>query len=78
MLPSALGIHGDASFRAPMAVAVIGGLLTSTCLTLIVVPAVFTLVDDIERWLGPRVGRALAASPATVDTTLPVKPHPAG
>ena len=78
MLPSALGLHGDSSFRAPMAVAVIGGLLTSTCLTLIIVPAAFTLVDDIERWLGPKVGRALAARPATVETTAPSKPHPAG
>jgi hydrophobe/amphiphile efflux-1 (HAE1) family protein len=78
MLPSALGLHGDSSFRAPMAVAVIGGLLTSTCLTLIVVPAAFTLIDDVERWLGPKVGRALAARPATVETTAPSKPHPAG
>jgi multidrug efflux pump subunit AcrB len=78
MMPVAVGLHGDSSFRAPMAVAVIGGLLTSTCLTLIVVPAAFTLIDDIERWLGPRVGRALAASPATVETTVPTKPHPAG
>jgi HAE1 family hydrophobic/amphiphilic exporter-1 len=78
MLPSALGLHGDSSFRAPMAVAVIGGLLTSTGLTLIVVPAVFTLIDDIERWLGPKVSRALAAQPATVETTAPSKPHPAG
>jgi multidrug efflux pump subunit AcrB len=78
MMPVALGLHGDSSFRAPMAVAVIGGLLTSTCLTLIVVPAAFTLIDDIERWIGPRVGRALAASPATVETTVPTKPHTAG
>jgi multidrug efflux pump subunit AcrB len=78
MLPSALGLHGDSSFRAPMAVAVIGGLLTSTGLTLIVVPAVFTLIDDVERWLGPKVSRALAARPATVETTAPSKPHPAG
>ncbi len=39
---------GTPRFRAPMAVAVIGGLLTSTALTLVVVPAVFTLIDDIE------------------------------
>ncbi|HEV7716449.1 MAG TPA: efflux RND transporter permease subunit, partial [Steroidobacteraceae bacterium] len=63
MLPSALALHGDSSFRAPMSVAVIGGLLTSTCLTLVVVPAAFTLIDDIESWLGPRVGRALAPRP---------------
>jgi multidrug efflux pump subunit AcrB len=77
MMPVALGLHGDSSFRAPMAVAVIGGLLTSTCLTLIIVPAAFTLIDDIESWLGPRLGRALAARPASAQPTA-TKPHPAG
>ncbi len=74
MVPTVLGFHGDSSFRAPMAVAVIGGLLTSTALTLVVVPAVFTLIDDIEGWLGPKVGRALAGPNAEA----PPKPHPAG
>ncbi len=49
MLPVALGYAGDPSFNSPMAVAVIGGLMTSTLLSLLVVPAVYTLVDDIER-----------------------------
>ena len=62
-----------------MAVAVIGGLLTSTCLTLVVVPAAFTLIDDIERWLGPKVGPcAGGAGRQTCETTAPTKPHPAG
>jgi multidrug efflux pump subunit AcrB len=48
MLPIAVGWGAaDASFRSPMAVAVIGGLLTSTVLSLLVIPAVFTLVDDL-------------------------------
>ncbi len=51
MLPIALGFTADSSFRAPMAVAVIGGLITSTVLSLVVVPATFTLVDDAEAWL---------------------------
>ncbi len=59
MLPIALGLHGDASFRAPMAIAVIGGLLLSTVLTLLIVPAGFTLADDMERWIGPRLSRWL-------------------
>ncbi|HEU4530511.1 MAG TPA: efflux RND transporter permease subunit, partial [Steroidobacteraceae bacterium] len=63
MLPVAIGIHGDNSFRGPMAVAVIGGLITSTALTLVIVPAAFTLVDDIERWLAPKVGKMLTAHP---------------
>jgi multidrug efflux pump subunit AcrB len=52
MLPLAMGLAGDPSFRSPMAVAVIGGLITSTLLSLLVVPAVFTYVDDFEHWLG--------------------------
>jgi multidrug efflux pump subunit AcrB len=75
MLPVAIGLHGDNSFRAPMAVAVIGGLLTSTLLTLVIVPAAFTVVDDIERWIGPKVTGALAARPPK--PPAPVKPHPA-
>jgi multidrug efflux pump subunit AcrB len=51
MLPIALGLGADASFRQPMAVAVIGGLLTSTALSLLVVPVVFAYVDGFERRL---------------------------
>jgi len=53
MLPTALGIGDASSFRSPMAVTVIGGILTSTVLTLMIVPAGFTIIDDIERWLAP-------------------------
>ena len=52
MLPIALGWGADPSFRSPMAVAVIGGLITSTLLSLLVIPPVFTIVDDIERLVG--------------------------
>jgi multidrug efflux pump subunit AcrB len=51
MLPIALGIGADPSFRAPMAIAVIGGLITSTFLSLLVVPVAYALVDDLEAWL---------------------------
>ncbi len=52
MLPIAIGFGvADPSFRSPMSVAVIGGLITSTVLSLLVVPAVFTYIDDIEHWL---------------------------
>ena len=40
----------DTSFRSPMAIAVIGGLMTSTFLSLLVVPVVFTYVDDLIGW----------------------------
>ena len=54
MLPIAIGIGAaDPSFRSPMSVAVIGGLITSTFLSLLVIPAVFTGVDD----LGLKIGR---------------------
>ncbi|MFN7272951.1 MAG: efflux RND transporter permease subunit [Gammaproteobacteria bacterium] len=59
MVPVAISIE---EFRVPMGVAVIGGLLTSTVLTLLIVPAVFTLVDDVERWFGPRFRRLLTSS----------------
>ena len=70
MLPIAIGTgDADPSFRSPMAVAVIGGLMTSTVLSLLVIPAVFTFVDDIERgvrWGKERVQRAFRRGPKTV------------
>ena len=49
MAQIALGIGADAEFRSPMALVVIGGLMTSTVLSLVVVPAVYTVVDDLGR-----------------------------
>ena len=57
MVPAAIGIGGDAGFRAPMAIAVIGGLITSTALSLIFVPVMFTAMDDLKLWLSRRLGR---------------------
>jgi len=54
MLPIALGLSGDSSFRAPMAVAVIGGLITSTLLSLLVIPAAYTVLDDVGTWFSKR------------------------
>ncbi len=51
MLPSAMGIGDGGGFRSPMAIAVIGGLVVSTVLSLVFVPAVFTVLDDIGRGL---------------------------
>ena len=48
MLPLALGFGGDASFRQPMAITVIGGLVTSTALSLLIVPVAFTYVLGFE------------------------------
>jgi HAE1 family hydrophobic/amphiphilic exporter-1 len=49
MLPTALGYGSGAEVRSPMAITVIGGLITSTLLTLLVVPVVYTLIDDLGR-----------------------------
>ena len=57
MLPLALGWGADPSFRSPMAITVIGGLITSTMLSLLVVPAVFTYIDDLEHWFKGLMGR---------------------
>ena len=52
MLPIAIGWGtADTSFRSPMAIAVIGGLMTSTVLSLLVIPVVFTYLDDLGIWL---------------------------
>jgi multidrug efflux pump subunit AcrB len=51
MTPIAMGWAGDPSFRSPMGVAVIGGLIVSTMMSLFIVPAMFTVVDDFQQWL---------------------------
>ncbi|MEO5340779.1 MAG: efflux RND transporter permease subunit [Magnetococcus sp. MYC-9] len=61
MLPVALGLGAEPSFRAPMAVVVIGGLLTSTLLSLLVIPVVFTYIDDLLQFVR-RLGRRLLKS----------------
>ena len=55
MLPIALALGEGGGFRAPMARAVIGGLITSTMLTLIVVPVVYTIMDDMANWFKHRL-----------------------
>ena len=63
MMPLALGWGADPSFRSPMAITVIGGLITSTLLSLLVVPVVFTYIDDLEHLLA-RLMRKLRRHPA--------------
>ncbi len=66
MLPIALGFGAaDSSFRSPMAVAVIGGLITSTVLSLLVVPAVFTYMDDLEQFI-KRMAERVRGKPVEV------------
>jgi len=57
MLPSALGVGEGGAFRSPMAIAVIGGIIVSTVLSLVVVPSFFLIMDDLSRLLGWAFGR---------------------
>ncbi|MDE0947521.1 MAG: efflux RND transporter permease subunit, partial [Sphingobium sp.] len=59
MVPTALSLSGDGAWRAPMGITVIGGLLLSTVLTLVIVPATFSLAVALESWVGPRLSRGL-------------------
>lgn len=65
MTPIALGWGVDPSFRAPMAIVVIGGLITSTFLSLLVIPVVFTYVDDVVQWTRRHTHRRHHDTPAT-------------
>lgn len=77
MMPIALSLSGDGSSRAPMGIVVIGGLIMSTALTLVIVPATFSLAIGAEEWLAPRLKRWFTNNegPATVappvDATRP-------
>jgi multidrug efflux pump subunit AcrB len=57
MMPIAIGLGTDPSFRAPMAIVVIGGLVTSTFLSLLAIPVVFTYVDDAHQWFMAKLRR---------------------
>lgn len=71
MLPIAIGFGIETAFRAPMAIAVIGGLITSTLLSLIFVPVVYTFLDDFETWIKPRLLHLTTYQPGS----HPEKPH---
>ena len=66
MLPLALGGGNDPSFRAPMAIVVIGGLITSTVLSLLVIPVVYSYVDDAVQWARARAESLHRGGPVSV------------
>ncbi|SFR96288.1 efflux RND transporter permease subunit [Sphingomonas jatrophae] len=72
MVPVSLSLGGDGSWRAPMGITVMGGLIMSTLLTLVIVPATFSLAVGFEQWIGPRLGRLLGAGPGEQRPTEPV------
>jgi HAE1 family hydrophobic/amphiphilic exporter-1 len=57
MLPTAIGLGQGSEFRKPMAIAVIGGLISSTALSLVLVPVIYMFVDSFEQWLTPKFRR---------------------
>jgi multidrug efflux pump subunit AcrB len=57
MMPVALGWAGDPSFRAPMGIAVLGGLVVSTLMSLFIVPSMFSVFDDFQQWLSRKWGQ---------------------
>ena len=82
MFPSALGLGDGGGFRSPMAIAVIGGLIMSTMLSLVFVPAVFTVMDDVGRFAWRLFSRFVGEkdephAPAGVAPPSPVRPRPA-
>jgi multidrug efflux pump subunit AcrB len=72
MLPTAISISGDNSWRAPMGITVIGGLIFSTVLTLLLVPAYFSIAISIETRMGKFLRRVVGS-----DTAQPAQPVPA-
>jgi hypothetical protein len=75
MIPTALSISGDAAWRSPMGTTVIGGLLLSTALTLLIVPAGFSLADGLEKRLGPWLRRRILTYNPD-DEAHPGRPRP--
>ncbi len=63
MLPTALAFGEGSEFRQPMAVAVIGGLISSTILSLVLVPVVYEMIDDLERRMKPRLAGLITPPP---------------
>jgi len=63
MIPVAMGQGEGGDFRAPMGIAIIGGVITSTLLTLLVIPTVYETLADMRDWLGARFRKSHVANP---------------
>ncbi|MCJ2054607.1 efflux RND transporter permease subunit [Methylobacterium sp. J-070] len=77
MVPSAMALGIGGEFRSPMAVAVIGGLIVSTVLSLVFVPAIFVLMDDLSRLFGRLLGRFVGERDDPADAPAYDPAHPA-
>ena len=79
MVPTALSLGGDGQWRSPMGTVVIGGLIVSTLLTLLIVPAGFSLADGFEKRVGPWLRSRLLTYDPTQDKEIVAEPaKPAG
>jgi multidrug efflux pump subunit AcrB len=79
MVPTALSLGGDGQWRSPMGTVVIGGLIVSTLLTLLIVPAGFSLADGFEKRVGPWLRtRLLTYDPAKHGENIPQPAKPSG
>ena len=74
MVPTALALGEGSEFRAPMAIAVIGGLISSTVLSLVLVPVVYELIDDFELWIKPKLAK-LIVMPSKADLDEKAQPQ---
>ena len=70
MVPTALSLGGDGQWRSPMGTVVIGGLIVSTLLTLLIVPAGFSLADGFEKRVGPWLRRNLLTYRTDADDAI--------
>jgi hydrophobe/amphiphile efflux-1 (HAE1) family protein len=75
MLPSAIASGAGGEFRAPMAIAVIGGLASSTLLSLVFVPAVYAVMDDIAKAMWRLFGRFVGPTEEAQEISPPVMSH---
>ena len=71
MAPTALGLGQGSEFRQPMAIAVIGGLISSTALSLVLVPVVYEFIDMFEKWITPFFSKMV--TPKGPDDDLPIR-----
>jgi HAE1 family hydrophobic/amphiphilic exporter-1 len=74
MLPTALGVSSGSEFRQPLAVAVIGGLVSSTALSRVRVPVVYAMLDAVENWLRPTLARWVTVPSAQEKQALEAQP----
>jgi multidrug efflux pump subunit AcrB len=77
MIPTAISLSGDGAWRAPMGTVVIGGLILSTLLTLLIVPAGFSLADGLEKRVGPYLRRRVLTYEPGDDGRGAMVPQPA-